>query len=258
MATAISRDILNKETNARFDSKRLNDLTAQRFGRLIVVARASSTSYGATRWKVRCDDPCGREIIVFSTGLARGETKSCGCVRSTTHGQTGGRGGKPSGAYRAWHSMLQRCTNPNTAGRRGAYVSWQHMLQRCTNPETRSYEYYGGRGICVCERWLSFENFYTDMGDRPIGTSISRKRVDGNYEPTNCCWESLVTQARNTRASVLTFESVQEILGRFEYGESRASIGRRLGIAPTYVGAIIKGKAWTEVARPHLNKVLHD
>lgn len=59
----------------------------------------------------------------------------------------------------------------------------------------------------------------------------------------------------NTRASVVMFDSVQEILGRFEHGETKASIGHRLGIDPSYVGALVNGKAWAEIDRPYLKKV---
>lgn len=128
------------------------------------------------------------------------------------------------------------------------------MIQRCTNSNNSGYRNYGGRGIQVCERWLKFDNFYADMGDRPSGMSLDRKDVDGNYEPSNCRWRTLREQARNTRASVVTSDLVQEIIGRFEHGETKTSIGRRLGVAPAYVGALINGKAWTEIDRPYLKK----
>jgi len=101
---------------------------------------------------------------------------------------------------------------------------------------------------------MSFDNFYADMGDRPPGMSLEREDVNGNYEPGNCLWASSRDQARNTRSSVVTFARVQEILGRFEHGETKASIGRRLGVDPFYVGALISGKAWAEIDRPHLKK----
>ena len=80
------------------------------------------------------------------------------------------------------------------------YHSWLSMKQRCTNPNDIGYANYGGRGIKVCDRWLhSFVNFYADMGLRPEGMTLDRKDNDGDYEPDNCKWSTLVEQAANQR-----------------------------------------------------------
>lgn len=83
------------------------------------------------------------------------------------------------------------------------YRSWAHMIQRCTNPNNIGYADYQGRGIVVCERWRTFENFLADMGVRPIGCSLDRIDNDGNYEPGNCRWTSPSEQNRNQRARTL-------------------------------------------------------
>jgi hypothetical protein len=77
------------------------------------------------------------------------------------------------------------------------------MKRRCNNPNAENYPYYGGRGIKVCERWESFENFLHDMGVRPSKMTLDRKDSNGNYEPSNCRWASKADQATNTSRNVI-------------------------------------------------------
>jgi hypothetical protein len=75
------------------------------------------------------------------------------------------------------------------------------MIQRCTDPNCRQWKWYGGRGITVCDRWLVFENFLADMGERPEGKTLDRVDPDGDYEPGNVRWATTKEQANNRRDS---------------------------------------------------------
>ena len=80
------------------------------------------------------------------------------------------------------------------------YWVWVAMRSRCNCPTCNAYKHYGGRGIKVCKRWDSFENFIKDMGFRPSDNhSIDRIDVNGDYEPNNCRWATQLTQVLNRR-----------------------------------------------------------
>lgn len=81
-----------------------------------------------------------------------------------------------------------------------AYQSWRAMIYRCSNPGSPAYKYYGGRGIKVCKRWLKFENFLEDMGERPEGKTLDRfPDNDGDYKLKNCRWATKQEQSLNSR-----------------------------------------------------------
>jgi hypothetical protein len=73
------------------------------------------------------------------------------------------------------------------------------MHKRCANPNHERFQYYGARGIRVCDRWQSFDAFLADMGRRPQGCTLDRINGEGHYEPGNCRWATAKEQAANRR-----------------------------------------------------------
>lgn len=82
------------------------------------------------------------------------------------------------------------------------YMVWSTMVKRTTNPNDKAYPQYGGRGIGVCQEWLTFEGFSKDMGEKPDGLTLERVNNDLGYSPENCRWATYKDQARNKRNTV--------------------------------------------------------
>lgn len=196
-------------------------MTGQKVGRLTAIKRTGSDPDRQALWLCQCD--CGNQIKVPGKSLRIGHTKSCGCLQRDVAQETAkvlglkwggysvGKGSK-GGQGRTPRQLKGRPTTHGHSFGSLTYASWKGMKQRCLNPLCPSYQYYGERGIKICERWLSFDNFLADMGERPEDPpgwtsskhywSLDRIGNDGHYEPGNVRWATKYDQVHNRRSYV--------------------------------------------------------
>lgn len=180
------------------DCKLLRDIQAgEVFGRLTVIERRPDRR--SIKYYL-CQCVCGNTKAIAGTSLIKETSRSCGCLQKDVI--------KAFVQTNTVHGATSRGTDRNSLYYR-TYKSWVGMLSRCRNKNASGWENYGGRGITVCQRWLTFENFFADMGEKPSAAhSIERKNFDLDYTPENCYWATDKEQRRNTRRNVfLTYNN---------------------------------------------------
>lgn len=154
------------------------DLVGKRFGRLIVIEECGRDKDGKIQYLCKCD--CGNETVVRGYSLKRGDTTSCGCY--------------------AREDAIIRNTKYSKE-ERILYDVWRSMKQRCNNKNKKDYPRYGGRGIRVCEEWNDYLSFYQwgIANGYEKGKQLDRINNDGNYEPSNCRWATIIENNNNKR-----------------------------------------------------------
>lgn len=167
------------------------DLAGRRFNMMTVLCRSDKVHNTVNRgayWLCRCD--CGKEKIISAKVLKAGHIVSCGCHRRT-------------------ENSVKR--NPLV---KSLYSVYNGMKQRCYNENCFSYQWYGARGITICDEWLgdggfrNFEQWAYDSGYKK-GLTIDRINTYGNYEPSNCRWTSMKVQQNNkTTTKYATYKGV--------------------------------------------------
>ena len=158
------------------------------YGRLTVLERAPDhiqpSGFRKPVWKCQCSCEKKTILLVTSNRLLdkKCPTRSCGCLQKERVSEAN----RTHGEYR---SKLYKIHNS--------------IKQRCLNPNNVYYYNYGGRGIEVCDEWLKYENFrdWAISNGYKDGLSIDRINNNGNYEPSNCRWATMIQQSNNKRTN---------------------------------------------------------
>lgn len=129
-----------------------------------------------------------------------------------------------------------------------AYVIWNTMMARCYNKKTKSYKYYGARGIKVCKDWHDVRKFNIWF-NKKYSNDLQIERIDVNkdYSPSNCTFTDIIWQARNRRSNVLNESKVRLINRLTREGVNQTEIGKRLGISNKTIHCVVKKQTWKEI-----------
>lgn len=188
----------------------IQDIRGKSFGRLAVKSFHGRNEHGHVLWD--CDCECGASIVASGIDLRRNHTKSCGCLKN---------------------DLLVSRVRKHGLSKSKAYMVWSAMKGRCTNKRNKCYPDYGGRGIAVCDRWLSFDNFLSDMGEPEEKMMLERMDNESGYGPENCKWATRIVQSNNRRSNVMiktdsdvmTMAQFAKLTG-LHYGNIRSKINR--------------------------------
>ncbi|HUR56047.1 MAG TPA: hypothetical protein VMZ71_18060 [Gemmataceae bacterium] len=186
-------------------------------GRLTVVEYIPGRKREGVKPLFRCECACGNKdyrVSPYNLLYHDRPDSGCGCIASERMAAMN--------VERTKHGLAH---SPE-------YKIWAAIIQRCTNTHAQKYADYGGRGITVCARWLeSFENFYADMGPRPLPhLTIERRENDLGYSPENCGWDTRKVQANNRRNTIwITARGRKQTISAWaaELGVPYAVIARR-------------------------------
>lgn len=212
--------------DTRFINK---DLIGAVFGKLTVVKELEPKVYSGyyKNRQFQCFCECGSIVVRGYNSLhdKRSIISSCGCAidqsaKSTIHGFTG---------------------TPT-------HISWSAMKQRCLNTNDPNYYKYGGRGITIeDDRWFEFENFLTDMGERPEGKTLDRIDNSKGYCADNCRWATSEQQAHNSRVTKLTKADVYRIRLMRSEGLTYKDIASKFNVNSGTIGHICRGETWKNI-----------
>lgn len=195
-------------------TQRYENLVGKTYGYLTVIEKTDiKRAKKGIYWKCRCS--CGKEVVINGNDIRYGNTISCGCSkvnRFKTHGLSDTR----------------------------LYSIWTDMKQRCLNRNAKAFDYYGKKGITICDEWLDFVKFYEWSMSNGYKDDLTIDRIDvnGDYSPDNCRWVDMTTQLNNTsRNHFITKDGERKTVAQWAHS---------LDLSPQAIFSRLR-RGWSEV-----------
>lgn len=209
-------------------------LIGKRFGKLLVIDanRNNTTSKKNIMCVCKCD--CGNIRIIPASNLNSGKRISCGCVQKLDFDKYKNKTfdnitilemtnlekklvkckcscgnifeTKLYNVIGKNHKIVScgKCSNKyrkKTLNDRDRLLGvFSNMLDRCYNKDAKDYQWYGLKGIKICDDWLINKNLFIDWAlnnGYKKGLTIDRINVNDDYKPTNCRWATIKQQQNN-------------------------------------------------------------
>jgi len=199
----------------------------------LLGTRVSKSNYKES-WAVFWCDFCKQEV---EKKLSDGKrAKSCGCVQYEL-------------IAKSQKGVIKNVKHGETKTK--LYGIWHSMKQRILNPKSQAYKDYGGRGITICPEWtndyIAFRDWAGNNGYKE-DLFIDRRNPNGNYEPSNCRFLTILESNRN-KTNTITMEIANEIRALYVTGNyTQEKLAKKFNILIATVSFIINNKTWRKNA----------
>ena len=192
--------------------------------------RAVGSNGNKTRFALFECEHCGKQVEKQKNNGLR--DFSCGCARYELTSKS---------------NAIHGDSNSN-AEYYNLWSTWRNMRDRCNRSTNQDYQYYGGKGIVVCNEWndyLEFKKWSILNGYEP-NRNLQIDRIDSNknYSPDNCRWVDAKTNQRNRDCIILNEEKANEIRTLIYSGLDDIEISKMYKVHKDTIRDIRTGRTW--------------
>ena len=192
--------------------------------------RAVGSNGNKTRFALFECEHCGKQVEKQKNNGLR--DFSCGCARYELTSKS---------------NAIHGDSNSN-AEYYNLWSTWRNMRDRCNRSTNQDYQYYGGKGIVVCNEWNDYLEFkkWSILNSYEPNKNLQIDRIDSNknYSPDNCRWVDAKTNQRNRDCIILNEEKANEIRILIYSGLDDIEISKMYKVHKDTIRDIRTGRTW--------------